>query len=136
MTESSAEGGCLCGGIRFRVIGEPIVKAYCHCRDCRRASGAPVVAFAAYSDDKIEFVRGTPKVYSSSPGVRRSFCGDCGASLSYEADRLHDMVYLYSGLFDEPERFEPEVHGWIEQRISWLHLDDDLPRYEGTSRPS
>jgi len=38
------EGGCLCGGVRFRVKGKLGPAAYCHCQQCRRASGS---AFAA-----------------------------------------------------------------------------------------
>ena len=61
-----AEGGCLCGAIRYRVDGEVEDSAYCHCRTCQRQSGAPVVAWFALppapralaqgSDD--EFVKG------------------------------------------------------------------------------
>jgi hypothetical protein len=38
------EGGCLCGGIRYQISGEPRSADYCHCRMCRRTAGAPVVA--------------------------------------------------------------------------------------------
>lgn len=135
MTEPVAEGGCLCGEIRFKATGEPIVKVYCHCRDCRRASGSPVTAFAAYPNGKADFIQGMPRVCHSSPGVRRSFCSKCGASVSYETDRIPGTIYLCSSLFDDPEKFEPEAHGWVEQRIGWLRLEDDLPGYEGTSQP-
>ena len=43
-------GGCLCGAIRYRITGAPVEALYCHCRMCRRAHGAPVVAWFETAD--------------------------------------------------------------------------------------
>jgi hypothetical protein len=108
---------------------------YCHCCDCRRSSGAPVSLFAGYQSEQIEWLQGKPKVYESSPGIRRSFCAECGTPLSYEDERLPGEVYLHVGIFDAPEPFEPEVHDWISQRLEWFDIRDDLPRYQESSIP-
>ncbi len=123
------EGSCLCGSIRVRASGVPLRVSYCHCRDCRRASGAPTMVFAGYRDGQVE-VEGDPEVYGSSPGVRRSFCGGCGAALSFEDDRLPGEVYVAVGIFDEPERLEPEEHAWASRKPVWLRIYDDLPRHD------
>ena len=39
------EGGCLCGGVRYRLTAEPERLCDCHCIDCRRASAAPFVTW-------------------------------------------------------------------------------------------
>ena len=39
------EGGCLCGAVRYRISGSPLSSVNCHCESCRRASGAPAVAW-------------------------------------------------------------------------------------------
>jgi hypothetical protein len=80
-------------------------------------------------------MRGAPKFYRSSPGIRRSFCLCCGTPLSYEDERLPDEIYFTVGVFDKPEQFEPVLHGWTSRSLDWLHLDDELPRYKETSRP-
>lgn len=134
-SESSANGGCQCGAVGIRVHGEPSGVIYCHCRDCRRSSGAPVSLFAGYRTGQIEWKQGEPKTYESSPGVRRSFCAECGTPLSYEDERLSGEFYIPTGVFDEPERFEPEVHDWISQKLGWLDICDDLPRYRESSIP-
>lgn len=130
-----AEGRCQCGAVRLKVLGEPETVVYCHCVDCRRWSGAPVVALAGYKVERVEIRSGTPKGYDSSPGVRRSFCEDCGTPLSYEDARLPGEIYISVGVFDEPELFEPDVHSWTSQSLSWLDIRDDLPRHEKSSRP-
>lgn len=134
MSGSVAEGGCLCGKVRFRACGEPIFTAYCHCRDCRRASGAPVTAFVGYPVERVEWI-GERKAYRSSPDVVRSFCGECGASLTYEDAKLPGEVYLAVGVFDEPEEFEPATHSWESRRLGWLDIRDELPRFEQSSKP-
>ena len=129
-------GGCRCGAIRLRAYGRPDASAiYCHCRDCRKLSGAPVSLFAGYGSEQVETEQGTPKVYESSPGVRRSFCGVCGTLLSYEAERLPGKVYVLVGAFDEAESFEPQAHDWSSQKPGWLDIPDDLPRYRKSSKP-
>jgi len=89
---------------------------FCHCRDCRKSSGAPVLPFAGYGSEQVETEQGTPKVYESSHGARRSFCGDCGTPLLYEDERLPGEVYVMVGAFDHPEPFEPEVHHLIPRK--------------------
>ncbi len=108
---------------------------YCHCKDCRRWSGAPVSVLVGYRVGQVEIKRGAPRVYESSPGVTRSFCGECGASLFYEDRRLPGEIYVAVGAFDEPERFEPDVHSWASQRLPWLDIEDGLLWKEKSSRP-
>ena len=56
-------GGCHCGAIRYQVEGELIVHALCHCTDCRRHAGAPMVGWSMYAEDALKVTKGTPKVY-------------------------------------------------------------------------
>lgn len=129
------KGGCMCGAVRVRVRGEPLGAPYCHCRDCRRSTGAPVSLLVGYEDGQVEVQSGNPRVYESSPGVRRSFCGDCGTSISYKDDRLPGEIYIHVGVFDDPASFEPTVHSWHSQRLEVLDIRDDLPRHRQSSRP-
>ena len=80
-----AEGGCRCGAVRFWARGRPDAGVvYHHCRDYRKSSGAPGSLFAEYRIEQVEMAQGMPKVYESSLGICRSFCGDGGKPLSYD----------------------------------------------------
>ena len=47
-------GRCYCGKTTIRASRPPQMVAYCHCQDCRRATGAPVAAFAAFEVEDLE----------------------------------------------------------------------------------
>ena len=68
MDERSLEGGCQCGAVRYRVSGEPVMAALCHCTMCRRANAAPAVAWAMFQESQVAFLKDRPATYASSPG--------------------------------------------------------------------
>ena len=54
MSAALHSGGCRCGaGARSKRSGEPLSVGYCHCSDCRRATGAPVSAFVGFRADEV-----------------------------------------------------------------------------------
>ncbi len=123
------EGGCLCGALRFEARGEPLWSAHCHCRSCRRNTGTAFTTFIGYSEARFRIIKGAPETYASSPGVTRSFCGACGTPLTYQAERWPGEVHVYLCTLDRPEAFEPKIHVHVGEQLSWLHLDDGLPRF-------
>ena len=125
------EGGCLCGTVRYRCTGAPLWVVHCHCESCRRSAGCAMVTWAGFARDGVVFTAGWPQRYASSPGVTRSFCANCGTPLTYEAESRADEVHFTIGTFDQPEALPPTKHVFHAERISWLHLGDDLPRYAG-----
>jgi hypothetical protein len=51
--------------------------------------------------------------------------------MTYEADRYADEVHLYVSTLDNPGAYRPQVHVFFAERVPWMDLVDDLPRYEG-----
>ena len=126
-----AVGGCLCGAVRYRVDGAPLSTIFCHCMSCRKHTGAPVVALAGYRRDQVTYTKGEPKVFESSPGVGRAFCGDCGTPLTWEGDggEHGPLVEFLINTLDNPEDFAPACHIHHQERLPWLEIHDTLPRY-------
>jgi len=129
--EFKATGGCMCDKVRYQVTGKPFSVSYCHCLSCRRHSGAPVVTLVGLKQDQVEFTEGERKIYESSPGVGRGFCGDCGTPISWEGDggELGPLVELHINTFDDPNQFPPEQHIHHDERLSWFDTADELPRF-------
>ena len=130
MTEG-AKGRCFCGNVQFELQGQPLWVAHCHCESCRRNTGSAVATFVGYKKEQLAYTRGKRKFYASSPGVQRGFCADCGTPMTYEADRYSDEVHLYVSTLDNPGAYQPQVHVFFAERVPWMDLEDDLPRYEG-----
>ena len=131
-------GGCLCGAVRYEITGESYKVLHCHCRSCRKHNGAPVVTLAGFTADQVAFGGDQRKIYESSPGVGRAFCGTCGTPLTWEghSEDRGPIVEIHISTFDTPEVLVPSVHSFYPERIPWMDIADDLPRYEGFSGKS
>ena len=122
-------GGCLCGDIRFKLLEAPRLLEYCHCKSCRKAVGAPVMAWAGVAKEQFEITQGNPECYVSSLGVERTFCKRCGTSLTQFADEFPEEIYVSISILDDPNVMAPEIHIWRSDRIPWFETTDDFPRY-------
>ena len=124
-------GGCHCGKVRYEVQGEPFTHALCHCSDCRRHSGAPMVGWTMYPEPALQITQGKPKVYESSAHGRRHFCGDCGTGLFYyNSEVLPGIVDIQSATYDQPETVPARAHIQVAERIPWMATAHELPQFE------
>ncbi len=130
-TPENATGGCMCGAVRYEATGAPLSTIHCHCTSCRKHSGAPVVTLVGYKADQVNFTKGERKIYESSKGVGRAFCGLCGTTLTWEGDggELGPLVEFLISTLDDPNAFAPQCHLHHAERISWMETSDNLPRY-------
>lgn len=124
-------GGCHCGAIRYQVAGDAIVHALCHCADCRRHAGAPMVGWTMYPESAVEVTRGTPKIYASSQHGRRHFCPECGTGLFYSnAKVLPGLVDVQSATCDDPNLVPAQVHIQVAERLKWMARVNELPMFQ------
>ena len=124
-------GRCHCGAIGYAVDGKILAHALCHCTDCRRSAGAPVVGWTMVREDSLSLTQGTPKEYRSSENGRRSFCADCGTGLFYRnAAMLPGIVDIQSATYDNPDAVPAQVQIQIADRISWMAHAHELPAFE------
>ena len=124
------EGGCLCGAVRYRVDGQPFDAGYCHCSMCRKASGAPVVAWASARQADFEFTAGEPRRFRSSERVERAYCGGCGAQLLFDNLAEPQTIDFAIATLDDPDAVAPTFHIYDANRIAWFETQDDLPRHK------
>ena len=124
-------GGCHCGAVRFQVNGDAMNHALCHCVDCRRHSGAPMVGWTMYRQSEVKVTKGTPKIYKSSTDGRRHFCPDCGTGLFYVNDvMLPGIIDIQSATYDDPNAVPAQAHIQIADRIGWMEHAHELPEFE------
>ena len=130
-------GGCRCGNVRYAVSGETTWSAGCCCRDCARATGTPYVVWVGFAPERVRFLSGAPRVYTSSEGVLRGFCETCGTSLTYGRDPAFELVeptlYVAAATLDDPDAFPPTEVVWYGPRPGWFGLSSDIPLHEAIS---
>lgn len=127
------EGGCLCGGIRYRATSNPLRGVICHCSMCRKHSGAPALAFVHFSTASFTWLENLPVWYRSSQYAERGFCPSCGSTVGMREAALGDRVQVCVGSLDEPDRIRIDDHVWVGEKVSWFEIDDELPRFPGSS---
>jgi hypothetical protein len=129
-------GGCLCGGIRFRVQGNLAPIELCHCSQCRKAQGGPFASNIPVAAAAFRITQGHELLaaFASSPGKERVFCKRCGAPILSRRVKLPDMLRVRAGSLDGPVGTRPLSHAFTHDKADWWAIDDQLPQYPG-ARP-
>lgn len=128
------EGRCLCGDVTYEVTTPVFRCVTCHCDSCRRNCAAPMTATIGVDDGQWCWTGAEPALFKSSPGVERRFCARCGTPMSFRAVHMTNRIHFYLGTLEDPEAFRPESHSFLGEKLSWLHLTDDLPANDDGTR--
>jgi len=97
-----AGGGCLCGAVRYMILGDLRGIINCHW-------------FKSITDE--------------TPNVHRGFCIECGSSLFWHP-RDQEKIWVAAGSLDDPTNLQTIGHVWISQISDYYEINDDLPKYE------
>ncbi|MEX0738328.1 MAG: GFA family protein [Pseudohongiella sp.] len=124
-------GRCQCGNVQYELSGDPKGVAICHCRDCQRSAGAPMVVWAMFPEAEGRVTTGEPKTINSSGTAMRSFCPECGTGLFYQnAVNLPGIIDVQASTLDNPDALPPAIHIQTAERQSWYSHVDTLPAFE------
>lgn len=122
-------GSCLCGTVRYEITGTPLMMYYCHCRDCRKATGSAFATNILVSTGDLAVVAGQERLtaFESSPNKYRHFCGACGSPIFSKGDSAH-FVSVRSGTLDDDPATRPQRHFYVGSKAAWFDIHDDLPQ--------
>ncbi len=129
-------GSCLCGGVRYRVLGALAPIQVCHCNQCRRAQGGAFATNIPVATSQLDFLSGENllKSFEASPGKERVFCGRCGSPVLSRRASRPGVVRLRAGLLEDPVEAKVGFHFYANDAASWWPVEDDgLPRYPGAA---
>lgn len=130
----NVEGGCYCGGVRYRAEGDPLFKGQCHCRECQYiAGGAPNITMAM-PEGGFTYTAGQPKTFRRSDlqsPVTREFCAECGTHLASRAPGLPGAVLLKVGTLDDPSVFgQPQMAIFTADRQPFHMIPEGAKPFE------
>lgn len=125
-------GGCLCGDVRYEVIGPLRDVVNCHCSMCQKLHGT----FGAHSKARKENIRITNDKglgwYKTSDVARRGFCKHCGSSLFWDPFDL-DATGIIAGSLDGPTGLKTMGHIFVSEKSDFYDITDDNPQFQESS---
>jgi hypothetical protein len=130
----TAEGGCDCRSIRYRLDSRPLIVHCCHCRWCQRESGSSFALNAMIESDRLvslglapEFID-TPS--ASGRGQLIARCGTCKVAVwSHYAGAGRVLSFVRVGTLDDPDLLPPDVHIFTASKQPWLQLPAAAPAF-------
>ncbi|HEY8520727.1 MAG TPA: GFA family protein [Gammaproteobacteria bacterium] len=132
----AVSASCLCGAVAYRLDGALGATLHCHCRACRRCSGAAYATWCSAEPAELRWVRGAGLVASHRPSgahlAEVRFCGACG-SLLPAIGRAHGRLLLPLGALDgldETRGGAAVGHAHVASKAPWHEIADDLPRFD------
>ncbi len=130
---SEVHGGCNCGAVRYRLTGDPLAVAVCHCSNCRRQSGSAFSVNVIVRGDAMHMTGDVatwedPDTESGRP-VLRQFCATCGSPIRSLSAASPKVAIVKAGTADDPGRFTPSIHVWTSSALPWVNIPADLPQF-------
>lgn len=125
-------GHCLCGTVRYEIRGEPVAMMYCHCEECRRATGSSLNTSVFVRTDDFHVVAGEAAVsfHETSPDNRRHYCNRCGSPLFKHFVEPAGLLTVRAGTLDGDPGVRPRGHIWVSEKAPWFEISDGLPQFE------
>ena len=130
--EFPCEGGCICSGVRYSLLEDPLELHVCHCLNCQTVSGSAFIMCMPVHTRSIELLSGTPKLFSfdTQDGLtkRNWRCQDCGSCLWGEISP--EFLALQAGTLDDTSWLKPIAHIFTSRRQPWVEIPKDVLVYE------
>jgi hypothetical protein len=126
-------GGCLCGAVRYEILGDLRGIVNCHCSKCRRFHGS-IGAYTSIKFENLSLVQQQSLKWFKSetdetPNVHRGFCSECGSSLFWHP-RGQKYIAVAAGSLDDTTNLETIGHVWTSQKSGYFKIMDDLPQFQ------
>ncbi|MFT4822979.1 MAG: hypothetical protein ACI9DH_000207 [Halioglobus sp.] len=128
-------GQCECGENTFKITGEPLFRAICHCEICQEFNDAPFADITLYRSKDVDFPGENKieyKAYTNPPMAQRGRCTACHKP-TIEFLKIPVMPGLTivpsKNLANADNLPAPSLHVFYHRRIQ--DAEDILPKYSG-----
>ena len=127
---TTRSGQCACGAVRFSFT-EPGNFGICHCAQCQKWLGGPMLAVTVQEADMSIEGAGHIAARRTSTWATRSRCGTCGSPLWYRYDKGVDGAGNYEvpiGLLDDANGLTLRREIFIEAKPDCFDFAGEHPR--------
>ncbi len=128
----SAEGGCTCGAVRYRLTARPMFVHCCHCTWCQRELGSAFAVNALIEASRLEILTGAPEKTmlpsASGKGQAAYRCPTCKIALWSDYASAQERVhFVRAGTLDDPAVAPPDIHIFTSTKQPWVILPAGIP---------
>ena len=119
MTTTMHSGACVCGSVKFEVLGDPKSTIFCHCKYCQKRSGSTTALLIYFHKDAVKSINGPLKTYryisdESGRWVDSEFCEICGSPITWTLGLVPSWRGFEGGAFDNSASFPCNMHQWTD----------------------
>ena len=123
-------GSCYCEQITFDVAGPVSWEGHCHCTECQRLNGAPLVTWCGFKTE--DFNIHDPKGYFRTFDVadsKRGFCSNCGSTFYHMygpnarqyKEHGSEVFFTRTNIKSQDKLGDlVQRHVYVESRAFWL----------------
>ena len=111
---------------------------YCHCLECRRATGSAfnTSLVVRATDFRIASGEDVLSFHESSAGNLRHFCSSCGSPIFKRFPLPPEILTVRAGTLTSDPGVRPLAHIWVSEKAPWHQIADGLPQHkEGLPAP-
>jgi len=116
-------GGCLCGSVRYRLDGAPVMTAVCHCTHCQKQSGSVFSVNVAVPDTAYH-QQGETRIFEdrgdSGQPVYRHFCPACGSPIRSKLASMPGLTLVKAGTLDDLSGLMPVMEVYADHAAAWV----------------
>jgi hypothetical protein len=124
------DGGCDCGGVRYRIEGARRDVWNCHCGRCRRITGHYLAATACTPDALAFTADATLRWYEPADLVFYGFCSNCGSTLFWKCGAQPDHISVAAGTLDDTSGLTTTRAWWAAEHQPYHPHVPDLIEFD------
>ena len=127
------KGSCLCGTVRYEIVGSFESFFLCHCKYCRKDTGSAHASNLFSPTAELKWISGQNKVATYNlPSTKhvKSFCSNCGSALP-NIQNGGKLLVVPAGSLDEKISITPTAHIFFASKANWEQDLEDVPIIDG-----
>jgi hypothetical protein len=123
-------GSCLCGAVRFEIVGDFERFYLCHCEYCRKDTGSAHAANLFSATATLQWLSGEDQVRVfdlPSTRHRNCFCATCGSALP-DLQMNGALLKAPAGSLDTDVHIRPDAHIFFASKAGWDEALERVPK--------
>lgn len=134
MATYPVEGACQCGGVRYKLLAEPLMVMACHCKECQKLSTSAFSLTAVVRIEDIEFegeMSDWQRTAESGNINAAKFCPCCGNRIYHFNPDEPDKIKLKPANLSDTSIIQPQAHVWVSEKQAWFTIPDGVKTFDG-----